>query len=83
MSGLWKGVNDMNSMNCVNGVNLVKVKGYKGVRLLETRASRNFSPDFTIITLLVIEIGPTPGPHSYKLRFVDYGSHKDARSLRL
>ena len=46
--------------------------------LYSLESSRDFSPDFTIITFP----DHWKRPHSYKLSFLDYGGHMDARFVR-
>ena len=45
------------------------------MRVYSLESSRNLSPDFTIITFA----DHWKWPHSYKLSFLDYGIHKEAR----
>ena len=49
----------------------VKVK----VRVYSLESSQNLPPNFTFITFA----DHWKRPHSYKLRFLDYGIHKEAR----
>ena len=45
------------------------------MRVYSLESSQNLSPDFTIITFT----DHWKRPHSYKLSFLDYGIHKEAR----